>query len=69
MKRLPVALFVFLLLAPPMLWAGLPELPGYYVAGERAGSWPQLLRTLGLEEQLASQARVLIFPAGSNVDV
>jgi hypothetical protein len=68
MNRLSVTLFVFLLTALPMQGAGLPDLPGYSVAGEHEGSWPQLMRTLGLEEQPASQARVLIFPAGSQID-
>jgi hypothetical protein len=68
MNRFSVTLFVSLLLALPMLGAGPPDLPGYYVAGEHEGSWPQLLRTLGLEKQPASKARMLIFPAGSQMD-
>jgi hypothetical protein len=69
MNRFPGTLFVLLLLAPPMMGAGLPDLPGYFVAGGNTGAWPQLLHTLGLEEQPASQARVLIYPAGNQIDV
>jgi hypothetical protein len=69
MNRLSVTLFVLLLPAPQMMGAGLPDLPGYFVAGGKTGPWPVLMRTLGLEEQPAPQARVLIYPEGSRMDV
>jgi hypothetical protein len=69
MNRFSVTLFALLLLAPPMMGAGLPDLAGYSVDGGNTGPWPQLMRTLGLEEDPASQARVLIYTEGSRIDV
>jgi hypothetical protein len=42
----------------------LPEIPGYYVAADDAGAWPDILHCLGLQAQMRKAAQVLIFPEG-----
>ncbi len=52
------------LLTAATLWAAVPEVPGYHVAGGAAGGWAPLLQSLGLRERPEADARVIVVPAG-----
>jgi hypothetical protein len=43
--------------------AGVPEPPGFFVAGPEPGPWPQLLGSIALVERPAAEARVVVVPS------
>ena len=73
--RLLLRIFLFvacLMTAIPFLTdieaAEIPEVPGFYIAADQPGAWPDILRSLGLREQASDHARVIIAPEGSGVE-
>src|SRR5208283_1122985 len=60
--RLPAASLLFLLASPAIRAAALPY---FSVLSDDAGSWPDILGSIGLERQPASQAHVFVARAGA----
>jgi len=51
---------------PDGLQAGeVHPIPGFYVASDKPGPWPDILHSLGIREQTRENARVFILPEGS----
>lgn len=59
--------FLALLLARAAA-AGVPSVPGFYVAGPDPGPWPQILHSVALVEQSEAQAQVVVVPPNARGD-
>lgn len=53
------------ILVSAALWASVPEVTGFHVAGAGADGWSRILECLGLPEQPAAEARVLVVREGA----
>lgn len=66
---LPVILLTNIISPVCALAAEIPAVPGFYVVGAQAGAWPDILHSLGLREQAAESARILVLPEGSAAEL
>jgi hypothetical protein len=61
--RLSTSILSVLLLISAIARAAIPDITGFHVAGGSSEGWPNILRSLGLRERPAAEARVFVLPA------
>jgi len=63
LMHLPSRTLVALLVLSVSAGAGLPEIAGFYSSAGASPGWPSLLRSLGLPQRPAEEARVFVVPS------